>query len=163
MRFLLSILMSAFFALTLSTATLAQGTTISFGGIASNADAPVEVTADKLNVDQDSGNAIFSGNVVVGQGDLRMAANEIRVIYRDGGGISRLVATGGVTIVTPSEEVEAQRADYALDDDNIALAGDVLFVQGSTALAAETMRINLATNEAVLEGRVRTVLQPNGN
>jgi lipopolysaccharide export system protein LptA len=44
---------------------------------------PVEVTADNLTIDQATGEAVFSGNVIVHQGDLRMAAGQVRVLYSD--------------------------------------------------------------------------------
>jgi lipopolysaccharide export system protein LptA len=44
---------------------------------------PVEVTADNLTIDQATGEAVFSGNVIVHQGDLRMAAGRVRVLYSD--------------------------------------------------------------------------------
>ena len=58
-------------------------TNIALGGISADPTAPVEVTADSLNVDQDSKSAVFSGNVVIGQGDMRISAAQVKVIYRD--------------------------------------------------------------------------------
>ena len=50
-------------------------TNINLGGISTDPSAPVEVAADSLSVDQDTGTAIFDGNVVIGQGELRIAAS----------------------------------------------------------------------------------------
>ncbi len=59
----------------------AQGATVAFGGIKSDTTLPVEVTADQLEVNQTDGTAIFTGNVIVLQGDMRMAAAAVRVEY----------------------------------------------------------------------------------
>ena len=58
---------------------------------------PVEVRSDKLTVDNSSGTTTFSGNAVLGQGDMRLAAQTITVVYIRGDDtrISRLEASGG--------------------------------------------------------------------
>jgi lipopolysaccharide export system protein LptA len=150
-------------ALLLGTAANAQ-TNIDLGGISADPKAPVEVSADNLSVDQDSGTAVFSGNVVIGQGDLRLSAGSVRVVYSDStGDIAQLLATDGVTLVTDSEAAEAATADYNLTTGILTLSGSVLLTQGASALSAEQMTINLNSGRAQMSGRVRTVFQQDGN
>ena len=139
----------------------AQGLQVAFAGFNQDAEEPIEISADAMSIDQDDGTALLPGNVVVGQGDLRLAAPKVTVDYTDEGGISRILAEGGVTVVTPEEEVAAQTALYTLSDDSMVLSGQVLLSQGRSAVSSETMRVDLASGTALLEGRVRTVLQPN--
>ena len=47
-------------------------TSLLLGGFDPNADAPVELTADKLTISETDGSARFEGNVIVGQGDIRI-------------------------------------------------------------------------------------------
>ncbi|MEO1703985.1 MAG: LptA/OstA family protein [Pseudomonadota bacterium] len=138
----------------------AQGLQIAFDGFDQDAELPIEIAADTMALDQTGGSAILSGSVVIGQGDLRLAAPKVTVNYSDAGGISRILAEGGVTLITPSEEVEARTALYTLTEDSMLLTGDVLLSQGRSAVSAESMRVDLAAGTALLEGRVRTVLQP---
>jgi len=78
-------------------------TDIALRGLAADPEAPIEITADGLTVDQDSRSAVFAGNVVIGQGELRIAAGRVEVIYSDEtGDIARLNASGGVTFATPN-------------------------------------------------------------
>ena len=150
-------------ALLLGTAANAQ-TNIDLGGISADPKAPVEVSADNLSVDQDSGTAVFSGNVVIGQGDLRLSAGSVRVVYSDStGDIAQLLATDGVTLVTDSEAAEAATADYNLTTGILTLSGRVLLTQGASALSAEQMTIDLNSGRAQMSGRVRTVFQQDGN
>ncbi|WP_296417678.1 lipopolysaccharide transport periplasmic protein LptA [Pseudooctadecabacter sp.] len=161
----MTLLKSALFVATMILAApLAAQTNLNLGGISADPAAPVEITADNLTVDQNSGTAIFEGNVVLGQGQLRLSAGRVEVIY-DGtaGDISRLSATGGVTFVTDTEAAEAQSADYNLDAGTLTMNGDVLLTQGASAISADTMRINLTTGAAQMEGRVRTILTQGGN
>ncbi|WP_420857767.1 lipopolysaccharide transport periplasmic protein LptA [Marivivens marinus] len=148
------------FALLLSTQAMAQGTNVTLGGINADPTAPVEVTAESLSVDQESGTAIFSGNVTIGQGDVRISAAEVRVVYGENTGqIARLVASGGVTFVTATEAAEAENADYDIENGQLVLTGNVLLTQGASALAAERMVVDLTNGTARMDGRVRTVFQ----
>ncbi|SFL14013.1 lipopolysaccharide export system protein LptA [Loktanella salsilacus] len=154
---------AALIALVFAVPATAQ-TNINLGGIAADPSAPVEVTADNLNVDQDTGSAVFRGNVVIGQGDLRLSAPSVQVTYAaDSGDITRLQATGGVTFATATEAAEAQSADYNLASGLLTLNGDVLLTQGQSALSADSMVLDLNAGTAQMNGRVRTVFQQDGN
>ncbi len=135
-------------------------TGIALGSLATDPEAPVEVTAESLTVDQTSGAATFTGNVVIGQGGLKISAAEVEVFYDgESGEISRLEAAGGVTFVTETEEAEANEAVYDLSTGLLTLTGDVLLTQGATALSSQSMVVNLNDNTAQLEGGVRTVFE----
>jgi lipopolysaccharide export system protein LptA len=154
---------AALIALVFAVPATAQ-TDINLGGIDADPSAPVEVTADNLNVDQDTGSAVFSGNVVIGQGDLRLSAPSVQVTYAaDSGDITRLQATGGVTFATATEAAEAQSADYNLASGLLTLNGNVLLTQGQSALSADSMVLDLNAGTAQMNGRVRTVFQQDGN
>ena len=149
----------ALFAVLLASSVAAQ-TNIDLGGITTDPNAAVEVAADSLSVDQDTGTAIFDGNVVIGQGDLRIAAGRAEVVY-DGasGNIASFAASGGVTFATATEAAEAQNATYDLTNGQLILTGEVLLTQGPSALSADRMTIDVGTGNAQMEGRVRTVFQ----
>ncbi len=140
----------------------AQGTKIGFGTVQADPDAPVEVTADNLDVDQTSGEAVFQGNVIVGQGLMRLSAPRLLVVYKPEGGIDRLEATGGVTLVSGEDAAEAERADYSIDSGVVVMSGNVLLTQGPNALTAQQMTVNLVSGTAQMTGRVKTILNPKG-
>ena len=143
---------------------LAAQTNVDLGGLTVDTSAPIEVTADSLSIDQDTGRAIFDGNVVIGQGALRVTAGRVEVVYAtDTSEIAQLIASGGVTFVTESEAAEAQTASYEITTGMLTLEGDVLLTQGASAISAGRMLINVTTGTATMEGRVRTVLQQGGN
>ncbi len=146
--------------LVLASSATAQSTNIALGGLEADPDAPVEISAENLAVDQENGNAVFTGNVVIGQGNLRIAAARVEVEYGAyGGDIETLRATGGVTFTTDETAAEAQEADYSLARDSIIMTGDVLVTQGQSAISAARMTVDLTTGNAVMEGNVRTILQ----
>lgn len=156
---------SLFAVLFLSCINMATAqTNIDLGGITVDTSAAIEVTADSLSVDQDTGVAVFSGNVIIGQGDLKLSAGKVEVIYSaDTNDISRLIAAEQVTFVTATEAAEAQNADYNVTSGLLTLSGEVLLTQGASAISAETMIINVTDGTATMQGRVRTVLQQGDN
>lgn len=142
---------------------LAQGANIAFGGGRFDADQPVEISSDTLSVDQASGEARFTGNVVVVQGEVRMSAAEVVIEYATGeagvpDGIARLMASGGVTFVTPSDAAEARSAVYSVENGTVTLSGDVLLTQGPNAISGERLVVDLNSGTGQMTGRVRTVI-----
>lgn len=162
------IVLVALIALFISPPVFAQGAQVAFGDLQHDTSLPVEMSADQLNIDQADGTATFRGNVIIGQGEMRLTAGIVRVEYSvaDGqaaGDISRLFAAGGVTLVNGAAAAEADEAEYSIDDGTIIMIGNVILTQGANALSSERMVIDLSTGSASMEGRVRTILQTGGN
>lgn len=142
---------------------IAQQADIRFGGLTQDTTLPVEVDADSLAVDQAAGTAVFTGNVLVRQGDMRMTAAQVRVEYNAAGtGIDRLHATGGVTLVSPQDAAEAQEAVYTIDTGNVVMSGNVLLTQGNAAISGESLTVNLKDGTGTMTGGVKTIFTPRG-
>lgn len=137
---------------------------IAFGALEQDTTQPVQVAADQLAVNNADGTAVFSGNVVVTQGEMKLAAGEVKVTYgTDKKNIQALVASGGVTVTNLGDAAEAKEAVYTIDSGVIVLSGDVLLTQGGSAMAGQKLSINLKDGTGVMEGRVTTTFQPGGN
>ena len=138
---------------------------VTFGGMKADTSLPVEVAADNLAVNQTDGSATFTGNVVIGQGEMRLAADAVTVEYAEGGQsrIQSLHATGNVTLVSGEDAAEAAEATYDVASGNVVLTGDVVLTQGQNVLTGNHMTVNLESGTAQVEGRVRSVLQPGTN
>ncbi len=142
----------------------AQGAQVAFGNTQQNSNLPVEVTAENLDVNQADGTAVFTGNVLIGQGEMRLSAPRVLVVYNeDQSRIRRLEATGGVTLVSGEDAAEARQADYNMDNGVIEMQGDVLLVQGPQALTGDRMYVDTRAGTARVSGRVKTILQPSEN
>lgn len=138
---------------------------VAFGGMRADTSAPVEVAADNLSVNQADGSAVFIGNVVIGQGEMRLAADEVTVIYAEGeqSRIQSLRATGKVTLVSGQDAAEAAAADYDVASGRVTLTGDVVLTQGANVLTSDRMEVDLGEGSAQVQGRVRSILQPGRN
>lgn len=150
--------------LALASPVFAQGTQVAFGASAQDTAAPIEVSANELDVDQKTSTAIFTGEVLIVQGEMRLAADKVLVVYREETqGIAKLEATGNVTVVSGEDAAESNYAEYLVDDGVIEMTGDVLLTQGLNALTADRMTVQLDDGTARMEGRVKTILQPKDN
>jgi lipopolysaccharide export system protein LptA len=158
-RFLTAIVVAA----ALASGALAQGTQVAFGGLRQDTSLPVEISADQLEINQAEGIVLFSGNVLIGQGEMRLSAARVRAEYitpegEETGRISKIYASGGVTLVNGAEAAEAKEAVYSIDEGIVIMTGEVILTQGRNALAADRMVVNLREGIANLEGRVRTII-----
>lgn len=121
-----------------------------------NTNAPVDVEADRIEVQDRADRAIFAGNVKVTQGELDLQAQRLTVAYDraagDGLQIQRLDATGGVVIRSPSETARGQYAVYDLNRRQITMIGGVTLNQGANTVRGGRLVIDLDTGRAVVDG-----------
>ena len=143
-----------------------------FGGFRHDSTAPIEITADALEVRQAESRAIFTGDVVAGQGDLRLAAQSLSVWYvaRDGadpaaaeggGDIDRLRAEGSVFLSSGAETARGEWADYDVSTGMVTMGGGVVLAQGDNAIRGERLVVDLNRGVGRVEGgRVQSVFRP---
>jgi len=135
---------------------------VGFGGGDGDKDRPVEVVSDSLRVDRATGEAVFTGNVVLVRGDLRIAAAEVRVLSAgdgaENGQVDRIFATGGVLMTRGTDTAEGAEARYDPATGVLRMTGGVLVTQGALTIAGDDMTVNLETGSGTVGGRVRTVL-----
>ena len=93
-----------------------------------------------------------------------LAADSVTVTYAAGGQqkISALNAQGNVTMVSGPDAAESQAAAYDVAAGNVVLTGNVLLTQQGNVLAGDRVTVDLATGTANASGRVRSLLQPEG-
>jgi len=143
---------------------LAQEAQVAFGSPNADSTLPVEVTSETLNVNQEDGSAEFLGNVIVIQGEMRLTAERVLVIYNEAqSAIERMEATENVVLVSPPDAAEGDWAEYTIDSGVIEMKGNVLLTQGPSVISGDEMIANLNTGLATMSGRVKTILQPSGN
>jgi lipopolysaccharide export system protein LptA len=123
-----------------------------------NTSAPVDVAADRIEVQDRADRAIFSGNVVARQADLTMNAARVTVAYSNSGGIEieRIDASGGVTVRSPSETARGQFAIYDLRNRLITMLGNVTLTRGESKVNGARLVLNLETGRAVMDGGARS-------
>lgn len=128
---------------------------------------PLEITADALEVEQDTQRAIFTGAVDAIQGDMKLTSDKLIVFYRDKeaaeqNAIYRIDVEGHVRFTTPTETAEGDNGTYDVDAGVIELVGNVVLTSGQDAIIkGNKLVMNLKTGQSeVSGGRVKGYFVP---
>ena len=133
-----------------------------------NADAPIDVAADRIEVQDRSDRAVFAGNVHVTQAELTLDTPRMTVAYSGGTGgnsnvqIRRLDAAGGVVVKSPSETARGDFGIYDLDRKLITLIGNVQLNRDQNQVNGARLVIDLDSGRAVVDGGPPGVNQSGG-
>jgi lipopolysaccharide export system protein LptA len=116
---------------------------------------PVQITSDKMVVDDAQHLATFTGKVVVTKTDLTVWAPKVVVVYGADGpsSINSFIATGGVRIKTPDQDATGQRADYDPNAKTLKLSGDVMVINATGTVGSPDLVLDLVTNKTVFTGK----------
>ncbi|MEM6546732.1 MAG: LptA/OstA family protein [Pseudomonadota bacterium] len=137
-----------------------------FGGFKHDSKAPIEITADSLEVRQAESIAIFQGNVVAGQGTLRLTATVMRVAFDpdqenpETGAITNVKADGQVFLTNGAETAQGDAAEYDVTTGLVTMSDNVVLTQGENVLTGQSLRIDLNTGVAQVIGRVKSIFTP---
>ena len=148
-----------------TTAALAQQKQDSVSALKGhNSDAPVDVTADRIEVQDRADRAMFAGNVHVKQAELSLDTERLTVAYTNANGvqIQRLDAAGGVVVRSPSETAKGDFGIYDLDRKLITLIGAVQLNRGENQVNGSRLVIDLDSGRAVVDGGPPGVNQTGG-
>jgi lipopolysaccharide export system protein LptA len=129
-----------------------------------NGNAPVDVAADRIEVQDRADRAIFAGNVHVTQAELTMDTARLTVAYSSAGNvqIQRLDASGGVTVRSPTETARGDFGVYDLNRKLITLVGNVQLSRAGSQINGSRLVIDLNSGRAVIDGGPAGVAQSGG-
>ncbi|MDF2233436.1 lipopolysaccharide transport periplasmic protein LptA [Albimonas sp. CAU 1670] len=142
-----------------------------FGSFKHDSTQPIEITADSLAVNNQAQTATFTGEVVAGQGTLRLTADKVTVNYGGAGGgqassqgtgeIEKLRAEGSVFLSSGAETAKGEWAEYDVSNGVVTMGGDVVLTQGENAISGQSLRIDLNAGVGEISGgRVKSVFSP---
>jgi lipopolysaccharide export system protein LptA len=129
-----------------------------------NSNAPVDVTAERIEVQDRADRAIFAGNVHVTQAELTLDTPRLTVAYSGGANVQirRLDAAGGVVVKSPSETARGDFGIYDLDRKLITLIGNVQLNRQNDRVSGARLVIDLESGRAVVDGGPPGVNQSGG-
>lgn len=150
-----AILPCAFFGISLILTALAQAQN-RLEGLALSNDQPIQIQSDRLDVDDNAGTALFTGNVEVTQGPTKLRAGKMKVYYVDGG--SGSAATGSSNI----DRIEVDDKVYIKSGTQEATGDEGTFNMGTELLVLQGKRVVLSDGPNVVVGCKLTVQMKNG-
>ena len=149
-------------ALPLASLALAQEPVSALKG--HNSDGPIDISSQRIEVQDRANRAVFAGDVIARQGALSLSTARLTVAYTSSGGleINRLDASGGVVVRSPSETARGNFGIYDLDRKLITLVGEVQLNRGGSQINGQRLTIDLNSGRAVVDGGLRGVGQSGG-
>ena len=124
---------------------------------AHNSAAPINFGADHIELQDKANRAVLSGKVSVKQAEMTLNAARMTVNYTgqvvDGSPqVSRLDASGGVTVTRPDQTARSNFAVYDLNKRIVTMLGAVTLIQAGNTVSGGRLTINLDTGRAVIDG-----------
>lgn len=140
-------------------------------GLGIDGGQPVKIDADRFEVFDDRKQAIFSGNVILEQGPVRMQTQKLVVSYSGGteqqqGRINKLEASGKVVVRSEDQTATGDRATYVVANRQIRISGNVVLTQGTNVIRGTDLVVDLTTGTSRLvssssgTGRVQGLFLP---
>ncbi|CAN5399928.1 hypothetical protein BH09PSE4_BH09PSE4_15000 [soil metagenome] len=122
-----------------------------------NSAAPIDFGADHIELQDKANRAILSGNVSVRQAEMTLNSARMTVTYTgqvENGSpqVSRLDASGGVTVTRPDQNARSQYAVYDINRHTVTMLGAVTLNQAGNSVSGGRLTINLDTGRAVIDG-----------
>jgi len=154
---------------------------VGFGNFGSSKE-PIKIDANKLDVFDKEGRAVFSGDVVAVQGESTMKCTAMTVFYeqnREGStaqraetdaqgpsesAIKKIECKGPVTIVSKTQVATGDNATFDRDANKILLIGNAALSDGPNVTRGERVVYDINTGVASIDtkpgGRVRALFVP---
>ena len=163
MKFIKILLLTALINTTILSFSIAEDVEKPVPNFKFNTSLPLEIRSKELNIEQNTGRATFSGNVIATQGNLILTALTLVVEYvlknsRMTNEMEKLTANKDVTIVSETQSAVANKMVYDVMSEKIIMTGDVILKEGLNATSGDRLTINLNTGSRRMEGNVRTLI-----
>lgn len=128
-----------------------------------DSNAPIDVDAARIELQDSASQAVFSGDVVIRQGALTLYADSVKVLYVRTGNdtqMQRLDARGNVRLVSPTEKATGNAAIYDVKGRIITMTGNVTLNRGGSNLQGQRLVLNLATGQSSFDARGGAAAKP---
>ena len=123
-----------------------------------DSNAPIDISSNHIEVQDRADRAIWSGNVHAVQGDMTIDAQRMTVAYvhatkpGEDPQIQRINASGGVTVVSPTERAKGNFGIYDLNRKLITLIGGVTLTRGTNVVNGARLVIDMNSGRATVDG-----------
>jgi lipopolysaccharide export system protein LptA len=169
------VLAAAMLASTFLTAAAQDGRVT---GLKLEGDKPIQIESDRLEVRENDGVAVFTGNVAVVQGPTLLRSGKMTVYYAKGGGsaatgsanIERLEVEGKVYVRSENQVATGDVGSFDMRTEVLVLSGkEVVLTEGDNVVVGCKLTVQMDTGLARLDGcggegggsgRVKMLLKP---
>ena len=112
-----------------------------------NAHEPIAVNADSFFADLTGDTGTYTGNVIVVQGNVKLHADEVKVLA-PGGKASRMEAEGHVVVDSPSGQAVGDTGIYDVPQQILRLTGRVVLTKDQNVMRGTALEYSMTTGLA---------------
>lgn len=112
-----------------------------------NGRQPIAVNADSFFADLNGDTGTYTGNVIVVQGNVKLHADEVKVLA-PGGKASRMEAEGHVVVDSPSGQAVADSGVYDVPQQILRLTGHVVLTKEQNVMRGTALEYSMTTGLA---------------
>lgn len=151
------------FVLLISQSVLSAQETAKKTGDTLQPDSPIDLVADKGYYDQQSGIAVYEGNVVVKQAEMTIWSDKLTILVKDG--VAEHIEAEGNPVkfeYTGQGEMikgRSKRADYEVASTLVTLTTDAVVIQGKDEVIGDKLTYNLS-KETIGGSRIKMTFLP---
>ncbi len=109
------------------------------------------ITSDRLEYDYPRALAVFTGNVLVRDKDMKMWSDKMTVIMTPEDEIESVTAIGRVFIVQPGRKARCRKAIFLVDRNEVVLTGDAVIEQEKDRVEGRVIHIWTDSDRMVSE------------
>ena len=141
-----------------------------------DASQPIRIQANAATLDDNQNRAVYTGNVIITQGSMRLTGGRVTLTLDDGGEVQKLVSTGSPATFrqTPAggKQVDARALtiEYHADTERVILIDDAFLEQAGNTFQGQ--RVNYDIQRQIVDAgrataedgeaaeRIEIVIQP---
>jgi LPS export ABC transporter protein LptC/lipopolysaccharide transport protein LptA len=133
-----------------------------------NPTAPIDIEADRLDVDDHAKEAVYKGDVHAKQGEFQIRTIEMHALYtgqaglaeqkdavpaqQQGAQLTRIEARGKVIVTSKDgHNATGDWANYDVKSNKVTVGGDVVLTQEKNIVRGNRLLIDMATGESVIQ------------
>jgi lipopolysaccharide export system protein LptA len=140
--------------------------------LSSDREKPMNVKADRVEINDRKGVSVYRGNVVIKQGTMRIEANKVTVIHTRAHKVKKLIASGKPTRFkqlpdnkTQYVHASANRMEYFAENDLLVMTDRARFKQGGNVFRSNKILYNVKADQVKAGvqhggGPVNIILEP---
>jgi lipopolysaccharide export system protein LptA len=139
-------------ALMLSASAASAQVSTGLGLSPKDVNAPIQVASDNFDADLNAKTGLYTGNVLITQGDMKLRADKVR-INTVAGKPDKIYANGNVVFNAPNGTAKGDAGVYDVTPRMITLTGRVILNKEKNVMRGTTLVVNLVTGMAHLNAK----------
>ncbi len=137
---------------------------------------PIYINSERTESLERERKVLLIGNVDIQQGDARLRADTVTIIFAERSGdaagssvggnfgqVQTMLAEGSVFYITPELKAKGDRGTYEAAIDTITITGNVALMRERDVAEGETLKVEVGNRRTTLDGgtgRTRMVIEP---